>query len=81
MPKGQASKLVPRFIGPYKVKEAYPSTSNYELDLLPELAKWNLHGRFHVNLLRPHHANDDVLFPSRMSPEPYDFGAPSDAEW
>jgi hypothetical protein len=80
MPKGWASKLVPQFIGPYKVKEAYPSTSDYELDLPPELAKQNLHGRFHVNLLRPHHAND-VLFPSRTLPEPYNFGAPSNAEW
>jgi hypothetical protein len=81
MPKGRANKLVPQFIGPYKVKEAYPSTSNYELDLPPELVKWHLHGRFHVNLLRPHHTNNDVLFPSRTLPEPYDFSTPSNTEW
>ena len=36
---------------------------------------------FHVGLLRPHHANDDALFPNRHYPDPYDFGAPDDAEW
>jgi hypothetical protein len=34
-----------------------------------------------VGLLRPHYPNDDVLFPNRMKAEPYDFGAPEDAEW
>jgi hypothetical protein len=34
-----------------------------------------------VSLLRPHYANDDVLFPNRRYPDPYDFGAPDGAEW
>jgi len=46
-----------------------------------ELARRRLHSRFHVNLLRPHNANDDALFPNRNYPDPYDFGAPDDAEW
>ena len=34
-----------------------------------------------MSLLRPHHANDDALFPNRKKAEPYDFGAPEGAEW
>jgi hypothetical protein len=36
---------------------------------------------FHVSLLRPYHPSDDVMFPNRVHPEPYNFGAPDDQEW
>ena len=39
MPKGRASKLVPKYVGPYKIMKAIPSTSNYELELPIELIK------------------------------------------
>ena len=81
MPKGRASKLIPKYVGPYKVTKAMPSTSNYELELPAELAKRRVHPRFHVNCLRPYRSNDDTLFPGREKAEPYDFGAPGDAEW
>jgi hypothetical protein len=81
MPKGRASKLVPKFVGPYKVTKAMPSTSNYILELPEELAKRRIHTKFHVNLLRPHQPNDDVLFLNRKKAEPYYFGAPDGAEW
>src|SRR6266581_1641787 len=29
LPKGRAGKLMPLYIGPYKILEAYPETSNY----------------------------------------------------
>ena len=73
--------MVPKFMGPYKVSKAIPTTSNYELDLPPELAKRQVHPRFHVGLLRPHYPNDNVLFPNRKRAEPYDFGTPEEAEW
>jgi hypothetical protein len=81
MPKGRASKLVLKFIRPYKVTNTYPKTSNYVLELPPELAKRRLHPKFHVSLLRPHHPNDVMLFPNRKKAEPYNFRAPDDAEW
>jgi hypothetical protein len=81
MPKGRANKLVPKFVGPYRVTKAIPRTSNYELELPAELARRRIHPRFHVALLRPHSHNDDALFPNRKRAEPYDFGAPEDAEW
>ena len=81
LPKGRASKLLPKFVGPYKIRKVFPLSSTYELELPEELKKRRIHPCFHVNLLRPHVPNDDVLFPNRHKPEPYDFGAPSSAEW
>jgi len=79
--KGRASKLLPRYIGPYKVVRAMPDSSNYELELPLDLVNRRIHPVFHVSLLRPHQANDDALFPNRTSADPYDFGAPEDTEW
>ena len=39
LPKGQARKLMPKFIGPYRIAESNPETSNYVLELLEELRK------------------------------------------
>jgi len=39
MPKGRANKLVPKYVGLYKVTKAIPLTSNYKLELLMELIK------------------------------------------
>jgi hypothetical protein len=74
MPNGRARKLMPKFIGPYKVTKMYPETSNYTLELPPELAKRQVHPKYHVSLLRPHH-------PNGRKAEPHNFGAPEDAEW
>ena len=81
LPKARASKLLPRYVGPYKIVKAYPRTSTYEVELPPELVKRRVHPVFHVSLLRPYQANDDAMFPNRTSIEPYDFGAPEDTEW
>ncbi|KAF8218403.1 hypothetical protein L208DRAFT_1505035 [Tricholoma matsutake] len=40
-----------------------------------------MHQHFHVSLLRPHHPNNDMLFPNRHHPDAYDFGAPDDTEY
>jgi hypothetical protein len=37
--------------------------------------------KFHVSLLRPYIASSDAMFPNRVHPEPYDFGAPDNQEW
>jgi hypothetical protein len=39
LPKGRASKLMPKYVGPYKVLQAYPETSNYTLELPSELVR------------------------------------------
>ena len=81
LPKGRVSKLVPKYVGPYKVLQAYPETSNYTLELPSELVRRQVHPKFHVSLLRPHEPNDNALFPNRASVDAYNFGTPDDAEW
>ena len=81
LPKGRASKLMPKYVGPYKVLQAYPETSNYTLELLSELIRRRVHPKFHVILLRPHEPNNNTLFPNKVLVDAYNFGAPDDAEW
>ncbi|KAF7770793.1 hypothetical protein Agabi119p4_6767 [Agaricus bisporus var. burnettii] len=81
LPKDRARKLCPKFIGPYKVLEARPATSNYKLELPAALLKRKIHPTFHVGLLRPYVASDDQAFPDRSTPKPYDFGIDDKHEW
>jgi transposase InsO family protein len=81
LPKGRARKLCPKFVGPYKVLQAEHTTSRYTLELPTALQERRLNPTFHVSLLRPYRATDDYMFPNRVHPEPYDFGAPDDQEW
>ncbi|KAG6892742.1 hypothetical protein C0992_012768 [Termitomyces sp. T32_za158] len=81
LPKGQASKLCPKWVGPYRVLEAEPSTSNYVLELLTALQARRIVLKFHVLLLQPYVVSNDALFPNRATPEPYDFGTANDQEW
>ena len=63
--KGLARKLVPKFIGPYKVLCDY-GNSSYQLDLPAYLKCQGIHDVFHSSLLCIHIPNDDCLFPGRM---------------
>ncbi|KXN87206.1 hypothetical protein AN958_09079 [Leucoagaricus sp. SymC.cos] len=74
MSKDRARKLCPKFIGPYKVIESNPETSNYKLDLLQVLVNQRIYPVFHVSLLKLFHESDNTLFPDQTWPEPYDFG-------
>ena len=78
VPKGRARKLVPKFIGPYKITEANRDTSNYTLELPTGL---NVHPTFHVELLRKHEPNDDNIFPHRDARAFYDVGNDEEQEW
>ena len=63
LPLGRAKKLLPKFIGPYKVVEMHTATSMVTLELPPELtARW-VHPTFHMSLLRAHVPNNNVRFP------------------
>ena len=81
LPKGRATKLLPKYAGPFKVIDAQPSTSSYQLELPTQLQGRHLHDRFHRSKLRPYHPNDDALFPHREAHAFYDFGTPDDQEW
>jgi hypothetical protein len=69
MQKGdkRVAKFMPRYDGPYVVLEAHPQFSTYTLDL-PNSP--NIFPTFHISQLRPYHANDPSLFPSREQPRP-----------
>jgi hypothetical protein len=81
LPKGRSRKLMPKFIGPYKVTESHPNESKYTLDLPPELKARRIHPSFHATQLCPHNKNDDVLFPKRKVRAYYDFRDAEDKEW
>jgi transposase InsO family protein len=81
LPKRRARKLAPKYIGPFRVVDAFPETSNYVLELSSELVARKIHPKFHASLLRPYESNDDLTFPSRESKHFYDFGMPDDDEW
>jgi len=64
-PKGLARKLVPKYIGPYRILQDYGNQS-FRLDLPSRLKQRGVHDVFHASLLRIHHPNDDRLFPGRL---------------
>ena len=61
LPKGRARKLVPRFIGPYKVLKAMNDSSNVTIELSQELRDRRISPTFHTNLVRPYVKNNDNL--------------------
>ena len=63
LPKGWAKKLLPKFIGPYKIVEVHTAASMVTLDLPPELTAQRVHPTFHASLRRAHIPNDDGRFP------------------
>ena len=63
--RGLARKLIPKFIGPYKILHDF-GNSSFRLDLPPHLKQRGVHDVFHASLLREHIPNDDRLFPGRM---------------
>ena len=62
--KGLARKLIPKYIGPYKILRAFDNSS-FRLELPDHLRQRGVHDVFHASLLREHIPNDDRLFPGR----------------
>jgi len=65
---GKSAKFYPRYLGPFRIINAEPETSNYKLDLPPEYQC--IHPNFHANLLEPFIENDAKQFPLREPPRP-----------
>ena len=81
LPKGRAKKLLPKFIGPYKVVEVHTATLMVTLELLPELTGRWVHPTFHVDLVRTHMPIDNTRFLHHDTKSSYDFGATNEPEW
>src|SRR5271169_115610 len=78
-PKGLARKLIPKYIGPYKLLDDFKNQS-FRVDLPPHLKQRGVHDIFHSSLLRVHVPNDDRLFPGRMDTQ-LGVGPEYDNEW
>jgi hypothetical protein len=81
LPKGRARKLVPWYIGPYRVTEAHNKASTVTLELPDDLKNRRVSPTFHTNPVRRYIANNDDLFPKWEAKSFYDFGATADEEW
>ncbi|KAJ8469437.1 hypothetical protein ONZ45_g16890 [Pleurotus djamor] len=78
-PKGLTRKLLPKFVGPYKITKA-KGGDNFALELPPRLVKRGIHNGFHSSILRIHIPNDDRLFPGRLNDELFEIND-DDLEW
>lgn len=81
LPKRRARKLMPKYIGPYRITASHPKESTYTLELPPELKARRIHPTFHASRLREYLKNDDRAFPKREVRAFYDFGDNEDEEW
>jgi len=81
LPKGRAKKLLPKYIGPYKIIASKPEVSRYTLELPLELKKRRINAMFHENLLKPFYKNDERMFPRWEVQIYYDFGEAEDHEY
>ena len=79
-PKGLARKLLPKFIGPYKIVKDF-GNSSFQLELPSHLKRRGVHDVFHASLLRIHIRNDDRLFPGRMDTQVLSDAATAGDEW
>jgi hypothetical protein len=77
--KGRARKLVPKYIGPYRILEDF-GNSSFRIDLPANLKSRGLHNVFHASLLRIHAPNDDRLFPGRLDVQ-LDVLGGTEGEW
>ena len=81
LPKGQARKLMPKYIGPYKVTKFYPTESWYILDLPTKLKAQRIHPSFCISQLCTYNKNDNAIFPKHEVCTYYDFGNAKDNKW
>ena len=77
--KGLACKLIPKYIGPYKIVKDFKNQS-FQMDLPSHLKQRGVHNVFHSSLLRIHIPNDDRLFPGRLDTQ-FSLGDSSEGEW
>ena len=80
LPKNRSRKLIPKFIGPYKVTHSYPEESRYTLELPDELKARRTHPSLWV-ISVTFRKNDDKVFSKRKVHTYYDFSDAEDEEW
>ena len=81
LPSGWARKLMPRFLGPYRVLKAMNDSFNVTIELLPELKDGRISPTFHTNLVQPYVKNNDILLLKREAKSYYNFCNNDEQEW
>ena len=79
LPRGQAQKLVSKFIGPYWINRDFGNNS-FKMDLSPCLRQQGIYPVFHLFLLQVHMPNDNCLFPGQLENQVANFGE-SEPKW
>ena len=79
--KHWAQKLMPKFIGLYKVLKVMNDSLNVMTELPQEFKDRRISPTFHTNQVQLYIKNNDVLFPKRDTKAYYDFGNNEDQEW
>ena len=79
--KGRARKLVPKYIGPYKVVKAHNEASTVTLELSPALIPQQISLTFHMGLVWKFITNNDKVFPKWDAKSFYDFSQDDQQEW
>ena len=79
--KHRAQKLMPKFIGPYKVLKVMSNSSNIMIELPKEFKDRRINPTFHTSLVQLYIKNDDILFLKRDTKVYYDFGNNENQEW
>ena len=77
--KGLMQKLIPKYIGPYKIIKDFKNQS-FLIDLPSPLKQRGVHNVFHVSLLRTHFPNNDRLFLSCLDSQ-LTLGDDSEGKW
>ena len=80
LPKHRAQKLMPKFIGPYKVLKVMNESLNIMIELPQEFKDRRINPTFHTSLVWSCIKNDDILFLKRDTKAYYDFGNNEDQE-
>ena len=73
LPKGRVRKLVPKYIGPFKVVKAHNEASTVTLELPLALIAQRISPTFHTGLVQKFVANNNKLFPKQDVKSFYDF--------
>jgi hypothetical protein len=63
------------------VLQAYPESSMYKIELLPDLLLQRVHNVFHEKLLKAYIVNNDDKFPKHEKCMPYNIGNDPKQEW
>jgi hypothetical protein len=79
--KGHTSKLLPKYVDPFKVLDMWPEVSTYSIELPAQLQSCRLHDSFHCSKLCAHFPNNDVLFLRWKAHPYYNFSTSDDQQW